>query len=75
MKAKKQDAWQEGETRIMVCTNAFGMGIDKKDVRVVVHFSVPLHLKATIKKLGELGEITSDPMPSCFMHRSMMTSI
>ncbi len=37
VKSQKQNDWQAGRTRIMVCTNAFGMGINKEDVRVVIH--------------------------------------
>jgi ATP-dependent DNA helicase RecQ len=37
----RQDDWKKGKTRVMVCTNAFGMGIDKADVRIVIHADIP----------------------------------
>ena len=37
----RQKSWQQGQTRVMVATNAFGMGIDKADVRLVIHFEMP----------------------------------
>lgn len=54
-RSEKQDAWMSGRTRIIVCTNAFGMGIDKPDVRVVVHLSMPESLEAYFQEAGRGG--------------------
>lgn len=51
----KQDAWIAGKTRVMVSTNAFGMGIDKPDVRTVVHLDLPDSLEAYFQEAGRAG--------------------
>ncbi|MBR6002735.1 MAG: ATP-dependent DNA helicase RecQ, partial [Bacteroidales bacterium] len=51
-RSKKQDDWKEGRTRIMVSTNAFGMGIDKPDVRFVAHYDLPDSPEAYFQEAG-----------------------
>lgn len=54
-RSAKQDAWINGKVRIIVCTNAFGMGIDKPDVRIVVHLQLPDSLEAYFQEAGRGG--------------------
>ncbi len=54
-RSAKQDAWIANKARIMVSTNAFGMGIDKPDVRIVVHMDLPDSIEAYFQEAGRAG--------------------
>jgi ATP-dependent DNA helicase RecQ len=55
VRSEKQDEWLSGKTRVIVSTNAFGMGIDKPDVRFVVHYNPPDSLEAYFQEAGRAG--------------------
>jgi ATP-dependent DNA helicase RecQ len=54
-RSKKQEDWIQNKTRVIVCTNAFGMGIDKPDVSTVIHYDVPDCLENYYQEAGRAG--------------------
>ena len=59
-KDAKEEAWKSGRARVMVSTNAFGMGIDKPDVRLVLHVDLPSSIEAYFQEAGRAGRDGKD---------------
>jgi ATP-dependent DNA helicase RecQ len=71
---RKQSNWVKNKTRIIVCTNAFGMGIDKPDVRVVVHMDMPPDLESYYQEAGRAGRDEKKAYAVLLFHKIDATS-
>jgi ATP-dependent DNA helicase RecQ len=75
MRSKKQDAWKSGKTRVIVATNAFGMGIDKPDVRTVIHYEMPDNIEAYYQEAGRAGRDGERSYAVMLYNKTDITSI
>jgi ATP-dependent DNA helicase RecQ len=71
----RQDEWIQNKTRVMVATNAFGMGIDKPDVRLVVHLDIPENLEAYYQEAGRAGRDGLRCYAAILYHDNDVTSL
>ena len=71
---ERQLSWTNSETRVMVTTNAFGMGIDKSNVRLVIHYHIPSNLETYFQETGRVGR-DKKSLTQFFYIITMMLSI
>lgn len=74
-RSRKQNDWIQNKKRVMVATNAFGMGIDKPDVRVVVHIDLPQTLEAYYQEAGRAGRDEKMAYAVALYHPSDLTDL
>ena len=74
-KDARQFRWKEGKTRVIVATNAFGMGIDKADVRTVVHLDLPDSLEAYFQEAGRAGRDEKKAYATLLFNNSDVTKL
>ncbi|MDR1755901.1 MAG: RecQ family ATP-dependent DNA helicase [Culturomica sp.] len=71
----RQEAWKSGEVPVMVATNAFGMGIDKANVRIVVHFDIPDTPEAYFQEAGRAGRDGEKAYAVLLYNRGALTGL
>ncbi|MGI8584098.1 MAG: helicase-related protein, partial [Chitinophagaceae bacterium] len=71
----KQESWIKNETRIIACTNAFGMGIDKSNVKTVVHYDVPDALESYYQEAGRAGRDEKKAYAVLLFHQSELDDL
>lgn len=70
LRNQRQDDWISGKTRVICATNAFGMGIDKPDVRFVIHVDLPDNIEAYFQEAGRAGRDEKPAQAIAFLHSS-----
>ena len=68
MREQRQKDWMTGKVRVMVATNAFGMGIDKADVRFVIHYEIPDSIESYFQESGRAGRDGKDASAILFFN-------
>ena len=74
-RTRRQKGWSEGKIRIMVSTNAFGMGIDKPDVRQVIHYDLPDSIESYFQEAGRAGRDTKPAWASLLFNNRDISDI
>jgi ATP-dependent DNA helicase RecQ len=72
---RRQDQWKSGKTRVIVATNAFGMGIDKSNVRTVLHYEMPDNLESYYQEAGRAGRDGNRSYAVLFYNRADISNI
>ena len=75
LRTEKQEQWIKNDIRIIVCTNAFGMGIDKSNVRLVVHYDVPDALENYYQEAGRAGRDEKKAYAVLLFHDRELTDL
>ena len=75
VRTTKQESWIKNETRIIACTNAFGMGIDKSNVRTVVHYDVPDALESYYQEAGRAGRDEKKAYAVLLFHKTELDDL
>lgn len=75
VRTKRQEEWINNKTRVMVCTNAFGMGIDKPDVRTVIHYDVPDAVENYYQEAGRAGRDEKKAYAVLFFNEQEITDL